>query len=151
MHPMPGSLFTYHNRGGLNLTPPIMYCPATSRWVCRPWSFSHLRQQGLHQSYTPMLQWLPIVRQWETNKNTPWGRDIARIISKLHVIDNNTAATIGGGPVHDFRNRRAPMAPDFTKSNSIKILPIGNSLTENNAPGYRGYLYQKLKESGYKY
>ena len=62
----------------------------------------------------------------ETNKNTPWGRDIARIISKLHVIDNNTAATIGGGPVHDFKNRRAPMAPDFKVLNRIKILPSGN-------------------------
>lgn len=62
----------------------------------------------------------------ETNKDSPWGRDIARIISKLHVIDNNTAATIGGGLVDDFKNRRAPMAPDFKVSNSIRILPIGN-------------------------
>ncbi|MEJ7589642.1 MAG: hypothetical protein WKI04_18980, partial [Ferruginibacter sp.] len=85
----------------------------------------------------------------ETNKDSPWGRDLVRIISKLQVIDNNTAATIGGGPVHDFKNRRAPMAPDFKVSNSIRILPIGNSLTQNNTPGYRGYLYQSLKASGY--
>ncbi|MEJ7738501.1 MAG: hypothetical protein WKF97_13810 [Chitinophagaceae bacterium] len=62
----------------------------------------------------------------ETNKNSPWGIDVARIISKLHVIDNNTAATIGGGPVRDSRKRTAPMAPDFKVSSNKKMLAVGN-------------------------
>ena len=34
-------------------------------------------------------------------------------------------------------------------NSAIKIMLIGNSITENNDPGYRGYLYQKLKNENY--
>lgn len=30
-----------------------------------------------------------------------------------------------------------------------RIMVLGNSITENSQPGYRGYLFQKLKETGY--
>jgi hypothetical protein len=49
----------------------------------------------------------------DSNEDTPWTRDIKRIIKILHVIDNNTATTIGGGPTNDFQYRLAPMAPDM--------------------------------------
>ncbi|HTF31730.1 MAG TPA: GDSL-type esterase/lipase family protein, partial [Flavitalea sp.] len=31
----------------------------------------------------------------------------------------------------------------------VRIMPVGNSITENNTPGYRGYLYKKLKANRY--
>ncbi len=33
----------------------------------------------------------------QSNKNTPWSRDIDRIFLNLHVVDNNAAFAIGGG------------------------------------------------------
>lgn len=38
---------------------------------------------------------------------------------------------------------------DDNSSNLIKIMPLGDSLTEQNTPGYRGHLYQMLKEAGF--
>jgi hypothetical protein len=35
------------------------------------------------------------------------------IVSSLHVVNNNSASTIGGGPNSDTTNRRAPQAPPF--------------------------------------
>lgn len=32
-----------------------------------------------------------------SDKNTPWGRDMERIFMNLHVVDNNSATTKGGG------------------------------------------------------
>ncbi len=86
----------------------------------------------------------------ETGKETAWGRDWAKILKNLHVVDNNTAATIGGGPTSDFKNRRAPMAPEFAVNKTAKILPKGNSLTQNSYPGYRGILYNKLVANKFK-
>ena len=92
-------------------------------------------------------------KQWgfnfESHKNTPWKRDINKILNALQVVDNNTAATIGGGNTNDFKNRLAPMAPDLVQPKHARIMPLGNSITEHNDPGYRGYLYQKLKANGY--
>ncbi len=34
-------------------------------------------------------------------------------------------------------------------SATIKVMPTGDSLTAQSAPGYRGYLFQMLKDSGY--
>lgn len=42
--------------------------------------------------------------------STPWSRDISKIFSALHIVDNNTPETIGGGG-----ERRAPLAPPFKK------------------------------------
>ncbi|HMF72337.1 MAG TPA: hypothetical protein VK616_12745, partial [Flavitalea sp.] len=33
----------------------------------------------------------------ESNKNTPWTRDMNRIFLNLHVVDNNSSSSIGGG------------------------------------------------------
>jgi len=44
----------------------------------------------------------------------------------LHVVDNNTKATIGGGQTTDFQNRLAPMAPD---------LDLPTDLNETNLTG----------------
>lgn len=33
-------------------------------------------------------------------------------------------------------------------SGTVKVMPVGDSLTEASAPGYRGYLFQMLKDSG---
>jgi len=43
--------------------------------------------------------------------STPWGRDIVKIYKALHIVNNNTAATIGGGGTP-----RRELAPPF-KSN----------------------------------
>lgn len=44
------------------------------------------------------------------DKDTPWARDMDRIFLNLHVVDNNSANSIGGGG-----NPRMPLAPDFRK------------------------------------
>ncbi|MBC8033966.1 MAG: hypothetical protein H7Y03_07460 [Chitinophagaceae bacterium] len=44
----------------------------------------------------------------EASKNTPWTRDIDRIFLNLHVVDNNTSSTIGGGG-----KPALPLAPPF--------------------------------------
>ena len=61
----------------------------------------------------------------------------------------NMAATIGRDSTNDFKNRLAPLAPDLVHPKHARIMPLGNSITENNEPGYRGYLYEKLKANGY--
>jgi len=46
----------------------------------------------------------------EPEKDSPWGRDMDRIFLNLHVVDNNSPATIGGGGV-----LRAPLAAPLNK------------------------------------
>jgi hypothetical protein len=46
----------------------------------------------------------------ESSKNTPWARDVDRIFLNLHVVDNNSSTSIGGGG-----KRRMPLAPAFIK------------------------------------
>lgn len=72
--------------------------------------------------YAIMTEWSPegrfddeFKKNWgfsmkEKDKNTPWARDMDRIFLNLHVVDNNSAATVGGGgqPI-------APLAPPFKK------------------------------------
>jgi hypothetical protein len=45
-----------------------------------------------------------------TKKDTPWGRDMDRIFLNLHVVDNNSSSTIGGGG-----KPRVSLAPPFDK------------------------------------
>jgi len=45
----------------------------------------------------------------------PYSLDMQKILFALHVVDNNDAKNIGGGPTDDWENRRAPMAPDFAE------------------------------------
>lgn len=40
--------------------------------------------------------------------NTPWSRDVQRLMQALHVVDNNTPTSIGGGGVP-----RQPLAPEL--------------------------------------
>lgn len=46
----------------------------------------------------------------QSNKNTPWSRDMDRIFLNLYVVDNNTSVNPGGGGVP-----RLPLAPLFAK------------------------------------
>lgn len=62
---------------------------------------------------------------FETGTNTPFGRDMAKIITRLHVITNNTASTTGGGPTTDLTNRRAPAACAFDIPGSGLMCPSG--------------------------
>ena len=48
----------------------------------------------------------------QSSKETPWCRDMDRIFLNLHVVDNNSANTIGGGGTP-----RLPLAPIFEKIN----------------------------------
>jgi lysophospholipase L1-like esterase len=83
-----------------------------------------------------------------------WTRDVARIITGAHVVDNNGPGNVGGGPTTDFVNRRAPMAPDFVAARTLKIMPLGDSKTEGGGGGnhhsWRGYLRSDLLKAGYK-
>lgn len=54
----------------------------------------------------------------KSSTNTPFGRDLIKIISRLHVVTNNTANTIGGGQTTDLINRRAPAACEFGEPGS---------------------------------
>lgn len=45
-----------------------------------------------------------------SDKSTPWARDMDRIFLNLHVVDNNSPESIGGGG-----SPRVPLAPAFTK------------------------------------
>jgi uncharacterized protein YjdB len=66
----------------------------------------------------------------ESAVNTPLGRDIAKIITRLHVVTNNTEATIGGGPTFDLVNRRAAPACEFGIPGSGLTCPQ----TQQNSP-----------------
>lgn len=46
----------------------------------------------------------------ESNKNTPWARDMDRIFLNLHVVDNNSSLMLGGGGTPCM-----PLAPVFIK------------------------------------
>lgn len=59
----------------------------------------------------------------ESAANTPMGRDIAKIITQLHVVTNNTEKTIGGGPTFDLVNRRAEPACAFGAPGSGLMCP----------------------------
>lgn len=49
----------------------------------------------------------------DLNKHTPWARDMDRIFSNLHVIDNNSPDSVGGGGTP-----RVPMAPQLIDPDS---------------------------------
>jgi hypothetical protein len=51
-----------------------------------------------------------------TSNECNWAKDMADIFTHLNIVDNNTAASIGGGGT-----RRAPLAPAF--SPAVNILP----------------------------
>jgi hypothetical protein len=83
-----------------------------------------------------------------------WSRDVARIITNAHVVDNNSPDNIGGGPTNDFVNRRAPMAADFVSAKTLKIMPLGDSKTEGGGgreqqSSWRGFLRTQLLNAGY--
>ena len=55
--------------------------------------------------------------------NARFGSDMAKIFSNLHVVANNSAASIGGGG-----NRRAPLAPPFETTSNIEHAVLGNEI-----------------------
>lgn len=59
----------------------------------------------------------------ECAAETPFGRDMAKIIIRLNVVANNAENTIGGGPTSDLVNRRAPTACDFGVPGSGLMCP----------------------------
>jgi Ricin-type beta-trefoil lectin domain/GDSL-like Lipase/Acylhydrolase family len=99
-----------------------------------------------------------------SNKSSDWHRDMTTMFSNLHVIDNNSESSVGGGGTP-----RQPLAPPFSNSNQppattipiqtpssnqiVKIMPLGDSLTEGGGSGvsYRGYLRSELLKSGFKF
>ncbi|HCE56786.1 MAG TPA: hypothetical protein DER09_03055 [Prolixibacteraceae bacterium] len=76
--------------------------------------------------YAIVTQWSPegrftteFEKEWgfsftPQSKNTPWARDMDRIFLNLHVVDNNSKNSIGGGGVP-----RMPLAPEFKSTNTI--------------------------------
>ncbi len=75
-----------------------------------------------------------------------WHDEVNTMISLLHIVDNNSTDTIGGGG-----KPRAPLAPAFCCSTDKpapwRIMPLGDSITEAGDPGYRGFLYNMLKDN----
>ncbi|UYZ63634.1 T9SS type A sorting domain-containing protein [Hymenobacter weizhouensis] len=74
---------------------------------------------------------------WQQGTGTPWARDIIKIFTKLSVVSNNDAGTIGGGPTTDFANRRAPMACDCGTPGTGLACPASlvlNGSFEQNSP-----------------
>lgn len=77
----------------------------------------------------------------ETATDTDWGRDIAKIVTNLHVIDNNVPGNRGGGPTTDFAGRYGSKAPPFGNtvgnqrpqvtitSPTIEAFPEGDAIT----------------------
>ena len=88
--------------------------------------------------YAIVTQWSPegrftteFEKEWgfsftPQSKNTPWARDMDKIFLNLHVVNNNSKTSIGGGGTP-----RMPLAPDFKTTNvttgrkepDIKIYP----------------------------
>jgi hypothetical protein len=74
--------------------------------------------------YAIVTEWSPkgrfteeFERNWgfpmdEKSKDSPWGRDMDRIFTNLHVVDNNAPNRIGGGGT-----ALAPLAPQLRKKN----------------------------------
>jgi hypothetical protein len=60
---------------------------------------------------------------FETGVDTPFGRDMAKIITRLSVVTSNAPGNTGGGPVSDFANRRAPAACEFGEPGSGNLCP----------------------------
>lgn len=59
----------------------------------------------------------------ESPKDSPFGRDMKKIITSLHVVTNNSEHSIGGGSVRDLNNRLAPIACDFGTPGSGRKCP----------------------------
>lgn len=76
--------------------------------------------------YAIVTQWSPegrftdeFQKEWgfsftPQSKNTAWARDMDRIFLNLHVVNNNSKNSIGGGGTP-----RMPLAPDFKTTNVI--------------------------------
>lgn len=62
--------------------------------------------------------------EFECSTNSPFGRDMAKLFTRLHVVTNNTAETIGGGATTDLINRRGPIACDFGTPGSGLKCPV---------------------------
>lgn len=72
--------------------------------------------------YAIMTEWSPegrfdeeFKKNWgfsmkASEKNSPWARDMDRIFTNLHVVDNNSASSVGGGG-----QPLVPLAPPFKK------------------------------------
>ncbi len=117
------------------------------------------------QATVIMTEWSPAGRVREEFQKTwgmsfegggpgnPWQQDVVLIFKNLSVVVNNSADSIGGGPNADNR-RRAPFAPPLTPPATptppdvLKIMPLGDSLTEGDFPdgahSWRGYLRTAL-------
>lgn len=68
------------------------------------------------------------IQKWNGLDDSPWGRDLKRIITNLYVVNSNDADNIGGGPTTST-DRRAPLALPFgTRAPSCSI-----SSPQNNA------------------
>jgi hypothetical protein len=66
------------------------------------------------EAYGYSIDDAPLLNCTDPSDACRWSRDMWTILDNLHVVDNNTAAMIGGGPTSDTTHRRAPMAPPFS-------------------------------------
>ena len=60
----------------------------------------------------------------QRTQNSPFARDMDRIFTNLHVVDNNGPDSIGGGGIP-----RVAMAPDFTSNNPPEAVASASPLT----------------------
>jgi len=63
----------------------------------------------------------------ESSKNTPWSRDMDQIFTNLHVVDNNSIDSLGGGG-----SPRVPLAPPFMDNPPLP--GEGSSSTRERSP-----------------
>jgi hypothetical protein len=95
--------------------------------------------------YAFALEWSPEGRvmtefrdTWGYNFNVnstshPWALDMWKVVSSLHVVDNNDPENIGGGPTSDTINRRTTMAPDFAVASvtGVSVSPATATIATN--------------------
>ena len=62
----------------------------------------------------------------ESAIGTAWSNDIAAIVTRLKVVDNNSQTNLGGGPTTDLTNRRAPIACNIGTAGSGLSCPVTN-------------------------
>lgn len=62
----------------------------------------------------------------ESAIGTAWSNDIAAIVTRLKVVDNNSQTNLGGGPTTDLTNRRAPIACSIGTAGSGLSCPVTN-------------------------
>ncbi|MBD3418796.1 MAG: hypothetical protein GF398_01635 [Chitinivibrionales bacterium] len=69
----------------------------------------------------------------------PLKRDMDKIVKLLHIIDNNSADNIGGGPTDDLDNRLADQAPPFDQATKLKPAAFRRNLSQSAKSQFETY------------